>query len=155
MSDEQDQAQPRAMVDAVPEKDWFLQSLLNMVNGTDMEIGVTLTVGGFLVSGTMMSGHKYFELFGRDFASGCLAGADAEVINSVASSFARHGTMYTEARANETPLPEPGFVHLRDAKLWGLKGETLPTDTGMLWRGRLSEVSGFVLGTIGPGKATT
>src|SRR5918993_1449756 len=39
--------------------DWFLQFLVDRVNGTTTEIGITLQVGGLLVSGMLVSGDKY------------------------------------------------------------------------------------------------
>lgn len=50
-------------------KDWFLQLLVDAVNGTTSEIGLTLQVSGLLVSGTLVSGDKYFEGFAEALAA--------------------------------------------------------------------------------------
>lgn len=50
MSEEQSEVMQVVRVD---DKDWFLQSLINMVNSGTFSFGVTLSVGGFLVSGQL------------------------------------------------------------------------------------------------------
>ena len=51
------------------DKDGFLQFLVNRVNGTTVEIAITLQVSGLLVSGTLVTGDKYFEHFGEEIAA--------------------------------------------------------------------------------------
>ncbi|MDX1319990.1 MAG: hypothetical protein R3207_07420, partial [Oceanospirillum sp.] len=48
-------------------KDWFLENLVNTVNGSDIEIGITLQMDGFLVSGYIVNGRKYFDGFSGEF----------------------------------------------------------------------------------------
>lgn len=43
------------------ERDGILRVLVDTVTGTDDRLPVTLAVGGMLVSGYVVSGHKYFE----------------------------------------------------------------------------------------------
>ena len=67
---------------SAPEVDWFLQVLVSLaMNGS--EFGITLQVGGFLVSGTLVSGPKFFEGFASDFASGFPEDARAEIKKSM------------------------------------------------------------------------
>ncbi|MBV9774376.1 MAG: hypothetical protein JO040_10525, partial [Gemmatimonadetes bacterium] len=42
---------------------------------------------------------------------------------------------------------EPEFIHLADARYVTGNGR-VPAQAGMLWRGRLSEVGGFSVGTV-------
>jgi hypothetical protein len=52
--------------------DWFLQVLINFVNNPgnpDLEIGITVLSRGYLVSGYLVNGAKYFEGFASDFAT--------------------------------------------------------------------------------------
>ena len=53
-----------------PKEDFFLQTLVNIVNMGPFTFGITLNVGGFLVSGELFSGKDYFEKFGTQFVSG-------------------------------------------------------------------------------------
>lgn len=145
MSEEQaKQREPGNEVPRQGEEDWFLQSLVNMANSSSMETGITLTVGGFQVTGMMISGRRYFEEFGKLFASGLFKeeGPDKE---ELAQSFAKHGDMYAKPEDEQSP---PSYIHLRNAKFFGPGGEALAVTNGngVLWRGRIAEVGGFLLG---------
>jgi len=45
----------------VPSKDWFLQFLVNLANKNRFELDITLTVGGILISGTLVGVRQYFD----------------------------------------------------------------------------------------------
>ncbi len=49
---------------------------------------------------------------------------------------------------DQTDTAGPSFIHLKKATVRSPSG-SLPSNDGMLWRGRLTEVSGFMLGSIG------
>ena len=42
-------------------EDWFLKLWINAVNETGVGFGVTFSIGGFLVSGTLIGTEEYFE----------------------------------------------------------------------------------------------
>ena len=44
-----------------PEADHFLRVLVTVMDNTDFEVGVTLNVGGLLVSGLLVGYDKYIE----------------------------------------------------------------------------------------------
>ncbi|MFL1806044.1 gas vesicle accessory protein GvpU [Plesiomonas shigelloides] len=125
----------------IDDKDWFLQSLVNMANGGVLSFGITLNVGGFLVSGELIGGKAYFEGFGSDFASGL---SDSSIADQVKASFAQHGEIYS---SNENPSP-PAYIHLKDARFFNSNGNPIPGNRGVWWRGRISEVDGFSLGSL-------
>lgn len=127
------------------DSDWFLQSLINIINGKDLEIGITLNVGGFLVSGLLVSGHHYFEGFAQDFAS-IFAGTDEAQI--IKESFFKCGEIYTKEKEENEEIPPPSYIHLKSAKFFNANGNPIPSNRGVWWRGRISEVSGFVLGIL-------
>ena len=68
---------PMAPLPPDAQQDWLLQSLVNMANVSELEIGITLQVSGLLVSGILVGGKKYFEGFAEDFA-GAFAAAAAD-----------------------------------------------------------------------------
>lgn len=132
------------------QQDWFLQSLVNMVTSGGLEIGLTLHVGGLLVSGLLVSGRRYFEGFGEDFAS---AIPDAEVAENIKSSYASLGASIYQTREEGT-TNAPSYIHLQNAKFFSPNGNPLPANHGVWWRGRISEVQGFFLGNLsGPTNA--
>ncbi|HEB27724.1 MAG TPA: hypothetical protein ENI05_08095 [Porticoccus sp.] len=128
----------------IDDKDWFLQNLINMVNSGELKFGITLNVGGFLVSGNLIGGKHYFEGFGADFASGF---SGDEVEDEIKNAFAKNGEIYS---SEEEPSP-PIYVHIEDAKFFNTNGAPIPENKGVWWRGRVSEVSGFSLGSLSEG----
>ncbi len=133
-------------------QDWFLEVLVDQVNGTDNAIGMTLMIGGLLVSGDMVSGHKYFEGFAKEYV-GALNIADSEVADRVKSSLSGPGQKYLQSRAEQEsdtvvpPIPI-AFVHLRNARIIHPGGPPVPANRAVWWRGLLKSVDGFVLGKL-------
>lgn len=122
--------------------DWYLQSLVSLVNMSQLEFGITLVVAGGVVSGKLVGGKKYFETFAEDF-SGSWPGDAKEEINK---AFARNAEIYDTSN-DPAGVPPPQFIHLIDAKIFFSSG-SLPTRSGVLWRGRINAVSGFHLGAF-------
>ena len=140
MTDETTNAEPTPF--AVPH-DWFLQSLVNMAND-GFEIGVTLQVSGLLVSGVLVGGKAYFEGFAEDFSSGLNDPVTAEAVRG---SFAKYGEIYKK-EGDDAP-PPPQYIHLKNARFFNTSGNPIPGNKGVWWRGRISEVAGFTLGSLG------
>jgi hypothetical protein len=46
----------------------------------------------------------------------------------------------------------PQFVHLQNARFYSTDGKPVPTHAGVWWRGRISEISGIVIGILGVGE---
>lgn len=131
--------------------DWFLQTLVDMVNKSPIDFGITLQVAGFLVSGNLINGAEYFKGFASDFTS-AIPG-DSEVVESIRKSYADLGEIYKtdEKEADKEDRPLPTFIHLKNARFFNTSGNAVPANRGVWWRGRISEVSGFILGTLGSG----
>ena len=128
--------------------DWFLQQLVEMVNKNEgLGFNVTLNVGGFLVSGILAGGKEYFKGFGKEFS--VYAGNDEEARRDLAESMAQWGKIYDNRDKEENPSP-PTYIHLRDAKFFQTSGNPIPGNRGVWWRGRVSAVDGFILGTLSP-----
>lgn len=130
---------------AAPGADAFLQFLVNLVNnGSQIEsIGVTLQMGGMMVSGSIVSGADYFDRFAASFTNS-LSTIDAETRASVHASLAELGDVF---RVPQPADPLPNYIHLADALFFAADGSPVagqPT----LWRGRTSAVDGFILGRM-------
>ena len=130
---------------AAPGADAFLQFLVNLVNnGSQIEsIGVTLQMGGMLVSGSIVSGAEYFDRFAETF-SDSLSDMDTQARQSVRTSLAELGDVF---RLPQPAEPLPNYIHLVDALFFTADGTPIagqPT----LWRGRSSAVDGFILGRL-------
>ena len=128
-----------------PPADVFLQFLVNLVNngGQLKSIGVTLQMGGMLVSGSIVSGAEYFDRFAETF-SDSLSDMDTQARQSVRTSLAELGDVF---RLPQPAEPLPNYIHLVDALFFTADGTPIagqPT----LWRGRSSAVDGFILGRL-------
>jgi hypothetical protein len=141
------------LIEALLEKDGigcdaFLRALVNIVNTSDpkIELGITLSVGGTQVSGKVISGDTYFELFSQAFATS-FGFKDAATTESVRESINSYGVAYRGEQLNDPDRLPPNYIHIRDAKVFGHGGDPFP-DNGSLWRGKLSSVNGFHLGTL-------
>lgn len=122
-------------------KDWFLQDLIEIANSGKISFDITLTVSGFLVSGTLIGGKEYFEGFGEEFSFGL----KGEAADKVKAAFAKNGEVYDTQNA---PSMQPNYIHLKNAHFFHTSGTPIPENRGVWWRGRVSEVTGFSLGVL-------
>ena len=121
--------------------DWFLQNLVGIINGSDAQLAITLNVGGILISGLLISGHKYFESFAEAFYSGVV---DSDKLKNY---FLSLGKVYTSEKEGITKPPV--YIHLREAQYYQPgSNHPLPSNEGILWRGKISSVDGFLLGKL-------
>ena len=127
--------------------DWFLQELIDFVNLSEgNEIGVTLHIEGSIVTGNLINAKRWFVDLARHLG-------DAGVNAAVSKWIEEFGEVYVkrDEAPEEDRLP-PVYLHLSNARTVGTSGDSVPTDEGVYWRGRVNAVSGFNLGTLGPAK---
>lgn len=126
--------------------DGHLQDLVSIANDSEPSIsfGLTLFTTGGVVAGQLISVKSYFEQFGNLFKGGCERAYPGQDFQDVADSFKKKATSALEE--DEEYQPSPQFIHLSDARIIGREG-SYPSE-GMLWRGKVSEVSSFILGAI-------
>ncbi|OZD38794.1 MULTISPECIES: hypothetical protein [Nocardiaceae] len=124
--------------------DWALVSLVRVVDRVQgFEMGVTLHVSGTVVSGLLISGATYFSLLAKKVAQGAAAAEDKRARKALADLFIDIGGTYSDvADAGE---PSISYLHLRGASVFAPGASYALPET--LWRGRLSQVSGWSLGS--------
>ena len=136
--------------------DAVLSELVGVCDDSDFSMAVSVQVGGYLVSGVLVSLVDYFRgLAGLVRGSG---GASDPALDAVAGLFEhlsgqqqarreRRLALLQDERAPSEPEDRvrPAYLHLRDARLIGPTGEiaTVP-----FWRGRLDHVDAFWLGSL-------
>jgi hypothetical protein len=125
-----------------PGVDWYLQNLVIMANTKGVEMGITVILGGTVVTGLLISGKTYFEAFGALFANAWNSDEDGK--KAIQDAMSEPAKMYGPDKGDPAG---PSFIHLKDAFVRTPSGSLV--NQGALWRGRLSEVSGFMLGSIG------
>lgn len=133
-----------------PPMDWLLRRFVRLINSTAAgEMGVTLLIGGSLISGHLISGRAYVEALAEQFVERLV---DPSVGESMGEFVRMAGSVYLESQ--EGSVPDPVFIHLRDAKLFHPSGHSIPTNEGVLWRGRISHIDGFFFGQMSSSSAS-
>ena len=142
---------------AQPISDPFLQEVVDVCNLAGLRVGITLSVGGTIITGQLVGVRDYLREYAKQWAAALPApeGEEhfyAEKWTKAADEYERQLQERNEKidRGEDVePLPDPRFIHLADAKY--VTGETItPASGGMLWRGRLSEIDGYSMGVFGP-----
>jgi hypothetical protein len=127
------------------EKDPLLVSLVNHANAhPEDRTPITLQIKGLLVTGRLIAGDVYFELFARKFTKG----ASEEVAEANYKIFNSYGDKYRAQREDDTiKRGETTYIHLIDCEI--LTPSNM-TQLSALWRGKIAEVDGFLLGRLAP-----
>lgn len=123
-----------------PVEDWFLQTLVEL-SSKKVGFGITLNVGGALVTGKIISAPDYFE------ATGQLLAEDIDD-SEVAETFSNMFMPFAEDSRKSLLKYDPAFIHLKDAKFFSGSTNPIPGSGGFLWRGRISQIIGFHLGVL-------
>jgi hypothetical protein len=126
------------------EPDWYLQSLVSMVNGNNGEFPVTLYMRGVVISGHLVSGHKYFaglraqltEFFGN---------SESPKTADIITYLTEPGEGFLDESNRYKDFPQ--YIHMRAAKIVTPGQKPLPSE-GVWWRGRLADVDGFNFGLM-------
>jgi len=139
------QVQP---VQLVNENDWFLQSTIENIVSHGVEIGVTLTVNGVIVSGMLIGGKKYFEELSKTLKAASREPDD--ISNTLGDAWKQYTAIYEKPEgAPEDWKPNPvGYIHLMNARFFAPGQAPIPANQGVLWRGKLSSVDGFTIGNL-------
>lgn len=150
MPDQVDYQLEMARSAARHDPDWFLQTFVSMANKSDITVGVTLLVKGAVVTGQLIGGAEYFETFGRQFGA-AVGMSDEEAAGLykpiIEDMYSRQPE--TEEDSDDTPSdPGPGFIHLKNVRVCHGTSHVPENHDGILWRGKLAEVDGFILGEL-------
>jgi len=131
-----------ATVDAV------LGVLVKAVNkGETSDLGVALLVGGSWLTGSMIGGRMWFDQLAQMIDG--RTGTDAGTLFRTIGETAYPSESERLAAGQDPVLPEPSFIHLRDARLLTGSAVRVP-ETGGLIRVRLTSVDGWMVGVLDP-----
>ncbi len=138
---------------AVVNQDWLLEDLVNQANHAAIGFPVTLTIGALCLTGVLIGVEQYFteyaglheQLF-RDIDAEAGAAARERYLEACRSVIAEMQAEKQEREKGSTPR-RPRYLHVRDAQIVTPSGN-IPREGGLLWRGRISQVSGFILGAL-------
>ncbi|WP_417274313.1 gas vesicle accessory protein GvpU [Celeribacter halophilus] len=129
-------------------QDWFLENTISGIISLGVEFGITLTVNGLIISGTLINGKTYFEELSKSLKSASKEKGDfADVIGEQWAGFKAIYEDPDEESENKTPS-HVSFIHLKNAHIFAPGQQAMPTEEGILWRGKLSSVDGFTIGVL-------
>jgi hypothetical protein len=124
-------------------EDRLLQFLASFAD-INIEIGVTLYVGGLIISGTIIGIRRYLELFSESVRTS--TGNNKELIDLVASFFDRL-QIPEDKEISEAFEREATFIHLRDVVI--IQTSAPPQEIKIpLTRIKIASVDGFSLGCL-------
>ena len=133
--------------------DWYLRSLVTLVNESDLSVAITLSVRGTLISGSLTSGKNYFVGFAQDVLDGLggEAKVGAEQSAAIHTKFTAPAKFYEKPAEGASAPPPPHYAHLKSAKFYRSGGASAIPEkrVGDGWvRVRLDSVDAFVLGAL-------
>lgn len=135
-------------VELVGSRDWFLQSIIEVVIAHGVEFGITLVVGGSVVSGILISGKKFFEEIGN--ATLAMSEIEGDIQSVLGNGWKQYTSIYDAPKnaPDDWQGPPTGFIHLKDARFFAPGQQPIPTRQGLLWRGKLEAIDGFSFGNF-------
>jgi hypothetical protein len=153
MADEQNEGaqedQASEVIAHLDDKDWFLQQVIATAN-LGLSMGLTITLGGTVISGQLISGRQYFEEL-SDQIKGGSTNMGNETLEMLGDNWKMLTQIYDKPEgAGDDWQPAPaGYIHMRQAKIYTPGQHPLPGGQGLLWRGKVAAVDGFALGQFG------
>jgi len=131
-----------------PVVDLVLTVLVNAVNkGETSNLGISLLVGGSWLTGSLIGGRMWFDQLAQlvDDQTGSDGGRLFTTIGQKA-----YPSDSEQSAAGQPQLDaDPGFAHLRDARLLTGAAVRVP-DPGGLVRVKLSSIDGWLVGILDP-----
>ena len=137
--------------------DGFLRMLVRFCNETGAGIAITVHAGGTIVSGTLISDTKYYQLLAKRVRTALPSDESAEDFAGGVDQWARliagagkeepNGEKPADQKVKSTP--GTSYLHLKDAAIGPSRAELSPQQR-VLWRGRLSSIDGWMLGSFEP-----
>jgi hypothetical protein len=120
--------------------------LLNAVSGFGVSIGITLYTASGIVTGNLIGSQTYFKKFGDSFVQAFESKFPDQDWSDMKKLYELKASGTEDSSGDEYSAP-PQFIHLDGASLLRENGDLL-TPSGSLWRGKISSVVGFTMGSM-------
>lgn len=123
--------------------DWLLAHIVKLADA-GLEMSMTISAEGQLLTGTLIGGRQYFEELSAAILSTRSSTPEQKaIIETLANGFGAFKAVYPEKEAAADDESKPSFLHLRGAT------PVLNTDSirgaGALFRVQLAKISAFTL----------
>jgi hypothetical protein len=133
----------------VPQLDWLLESMVADANHSGTYgVPVTLLTNGGAVTGIMISMQEYCQAAGEWWTR---AAGDSPNYGGQMKDYLANIAEEEVSRLSNAAETEFSYIHLKDVRHIGT---VVAPEPGLLWRGRLSEITGFALGALSPKPVT-
>ncbi len=131
-----------------PNVDLVLSVLVKAVNkGETANLGISLLIGGSWLVGSMIGGRMWFDQLAHLIAAKT-AGEGGELFHKIGET--AYPSESERLAGGQLPVDaDPGFIHLRAARLLSGAAVRVP-DPGGLVRVKLSSVDGWLVGILDP-----
>lgn len=126
-----------------PDKDWLLTFLVGLANDAGIGVDITVVADGTVVSGRLVSMHDWLRMNADQFPDGEVAQILADHLRQLAAE----ATPTSADSDDDDGQPSASYIHLADARYVDAQG-AYPGRGSLLWRGRLSGISGWSLGSL-------
>ncbi len=127
--------------------DWFLKTLVSLAESeSPVTMGITLSVGGLLISGTTTDTKSYFANFGAEIA-GANPSSSAEIAQRMRAKFEELGSYVADQTKSDDGVRN-AYIHLRQARVFHPGGRPIPLNKRTWWRVKVDAVDGFALGSL-------
>ena len=123
--------------------DEYLRELVRLVSGTESSFPVTLYMNGLVISGQIVSGHRYFEELRDQYA---IYFGDSENSKKTIDYLTSPGKIYLDSDENKS-MPPIRYIHLQNARVMSNGNKPMPAE-GVWWRGRISSIDAFNFGAF-------
>lgn len=142
--------QPDARSADLPDvRDWFLVNLVEMAE-RGIEQHIVLDIGGSHLSGLLIGGWRYFDKLAAA-ARPAEQDGPRTLGHDIANLYETMRDDYSDPDEDRDYPPlgdrDISYIHLSDARWYDNSARSLPTN-GTLWRGKLTAVDGFWIGSI-------
>lgn len=131
-------------------RDMVLEGLIFSANAEGQQYGVTLTLGGTVISGILTSDAEFLRYLAEEITQG----QDTPEVRALRDDL-EQTAQRTEQKLREIlarprhgsrPIPIMPVLHLRDATIWLPGGQAVQVP---FWRGRVEAVDGWFMGILG------
>ena len=129
----------------------FLPELIKVGKAANFRPGVTLCVGGTLISGELIDGAAYFNELVTETTTVPSESLNPEAAKQLTSLFQHFAERYTRPPADPGQAQGPvesEHIHLRNARIRLSDGSDLQAGPKGLWRVRLNAVDAATLGLL-------
>ncbi len=127
--------------------DPLLEMWVGIAEESSVGFSVTLLMSGILVSGTIVSSSRFYELFYEELASAMKQNAiGSEGFESFGETVVKFPMLLREQTIVLEQDIEIDYIHLSDVTI--MPTLAAPTLQRGYWRGRLDSVDGWILGAV-------